>query len=795
MPFLSLWLAGYIGGLVLAEAGLHLGTGFVLGLHAAAAIACRGPKGLRLAVAFVGAVAGLLSLGSVYRMADRHRPVTIEERVVEADVARIDMRGGRARVALDRLRAEDGRPAPARLEIWTDPGAGPDSLAMRPVGCRVRMRVRIAPLKSASNPGLQDPAKRARRRGIGALGSLVDPRLQVPVAGRCGTGRLARARQASRDALLARGAGGALLAALALGEAGALDPRVRERLAGLGLSHLLAVSGLHLALVAGLVFGVLRAALPRSLRWDVRRVALFGALGAAASYAMLAGGQIPVQRAWILLAALSMAAVRRRPLPRRHGLVAAAALLLLVEPAALFAPGAQLSFAAAAALGRSTGNPQGGLRGRIGRLLHVSSTAILATAPLAAWHLGRVAWFGLLVNLFAVPLVGLFLLPLALAAALLAAWPVAVPAVDGAAAVAAHLLGAAEGLAGALPASPQVRPSSVVVAVAFAIGIVAMGRSRTRYRVLASFAVIAVLVLGPPPRISPGIPRMIIFDVGQGDAILVQTGRSNLLIDAGAAVPGRFDRGRSVVVPALVALGVRRLDLIVATHADVDHRGGLPAVLDALPAKRLWLPPGGRLDPAFRGLLESAGTRGVKVEEREAGDSWHDAAGSRVSVLWPSVGFRTPNRNAGSLVLRIDVAGCRVLLPGDLPRKQEAALLAHAADLRADVLLLGHHGSRTSTSPAWLRAIDPDLAVVSAPWRSRFGFPHAEVREAVDRQGARFHWTGRDGAVLIGLNPLLPVRTFGEMPRGAIPEGLEPGGMSSPGPGLLNAPRCAVDTR
>ena len=765
MPFLSLWLAGHVGGLLLADQGLPVGAGFVVGVHAAVGVAALGRSGRPVAVMLAGAIAGLVSLGAVLRTAERDRPAAIEERIVEAELEAVETRAGRTRVILAGLRAEDGRPVPERIEVWVDDGRGDVSLADRRTGCRVRARLRIAPTTGTYNPGLRDPAQRARRLGIGARASLVDPRLQVPVSGRCKRGPLARWRIASRDGLLSRGQGGALLAALALGEAGSLDPAIREQLAGLGLAHLLAVSGLHLALVAGLVFGVLRAVLPRSPVWDVRRLALLGALLGAGSYAVLSGSQLPVQRAWVLLAALSLAALRRRPLPRSHGLMAAAALLLLIEPAALFAPGAQLSFAAAAALSRSMGRHAEGWRGRASRLLHASSTAILATAPLAALHLGRVAWFGLLVNLVAVPLVGLVLLPAALASALLAAWPSAGPVLDVTAAGAAYVLSAAEGLAGALPVPPPVRPSSAVVALAVGIGIIAMGRPSTVIRVLASIAVVAVLVLGPAPRFSPAPPRVVVLDVGQGDAILVQTGRSNLLIDAGAAVPGRFDRGRSIVVPALVALGVRHLDLVVATHADVDHRGGLPAVLNALPSERLWLPPGGQRDPAFRALLRTAHARGVEVETPEAGDSLLDSSGSRVTVLWPEPGFSAPGQNAGSLVLHLDVGGRRILLPGDLPRAQEASILARGADLRADVLLLGHHGSRTSTSGAWLRAIAPRIAVVSAPQRSRFGFPHAEVQEAVARQGAMLHWTGRDGAVLIGLGPGLPVRTLAPRTR------------------------------
>ncbi|MCP5056055.1 MAG: DUF4131 domain-containing protein [bacterium] len=180
MPFLSLWLAGYATGLILADSGFPLGVGFTLGLHVAVAAAFRGRPGLWLAIGLIGVVAGLLSLGSALRSAERDRPVSIEERVVEGDIVGVDTRGGRARVTLARLRAEDGRPAPDRLEVWTDVGDSGVSLATRPPGCRIRVRLRISPIASSSNPGIPDPAKHARRRGLGARGNLVDPRLHVP---------------------------------------------------------------------------------------------------------------------------------------------------------------------------------------------------------------------------------------------------------------------------------------------------------------------------------------------------------------------------------------------------------------------------------------------------------------------------------------------------------------------------------------------------------------------------------------------------------------------------------------
>jgi len=260
-----------------------------------------------------------------------------------------------------------------------------------------------------------------------------------------------------------------------------------------------------------------------------------------------------------------------------------------------------------------------------------------------------------------------------------------------------------------------------------------------------------------------------LLDVGQGDAVLVQGRRGALLVDAGIAVPEGPDLGQTIVVPALRALGVTRLDLVVASHADLDHRGGLPAVLRSLPADRLWLPYGGVSDPAFAELVAAARAAGVRVEEQGVGGAPLQAGDLDVTPLWPPSERPRTSGNDASLLLRVGVAGRTILLPGDLEAGAEAELLAAGARLRADVLKLAHHGSRTSSSAAWLAAVDGAIAIASAPRFGRFGMPHAEVVERAQAAGYTLWWTGRDGAVLIGLEPVLHVRGWRRAPAAPGP--------------------------
>jgi competence protein ComEC len=293
--------------------------------------------------------------------------------------------------------------------------------------------------------------------------------------------------------------------------------------------------------------------------------------------------------------------------------------------------------------------------------------------------------------------------------------------------------------------------------------------ARTRTRVFLAVAVTAVIALAPPRALAPPPPRLVFLEVGQGDAAVAQSREAAVLIDGGSAIPGGIDLGARAVVPALAALGIRRLDLVIVTHDDLDHRGGIPAVLRELPVTEVWAPYGTRGSEALKDVLAAARERGIPVRERGAGSPAVDFGSLRVTPLWPPPGAAPASPNDRSLVVRIDVAGQRALLPGDLEISAEAALLASAADLRADVLKLAHHGSRTSSSEAFLAAVDANVAVASAPCGGRFGMPHPEVLARTRERALSLWWTGRDGAVMVGLKEPLTVFGFAD-PHAAVPQ-------------------------
>ncbi len=321
--------------------------------------------------------------------------------------------------------------------------------------------------------------------------------------------------------LVARGQGGALLAALALGERSGLEPAFRDAAARGGVAHLLAVSGLHLALVAGFAAFALRWAVRGILplaRWDGRRVAWAAALFVGAGYAMLTGAPLSMRRAFLFLLVLGIAGALRRPVTGVQRLSLAAAAVVSLDPAAVFDPGAQLSFSAAAALLLRLGRRDDeGMRARARALLGASSAAALATAPIAAFHFGTASPFGWIANAVAIPFTAVVLLPAALASAAIEAIGLEMLTgfVDLAAALGETSLAATEAWADWMPPAGVARPGApgwIAVAV---IAVWGVGRRSLRWRAAAAAACGAVLTWAPPAAVAPEPPRVVFFDVGR----------------------------------------------------------------------------------------------------------------------------------------------------------------------------------------------------------------------------------------------------------------------------------------
>jgi len=384
----------------------------------------------------------------------------------------------------------------------------------------------------------------------------------------------------------------------------------------------------------------------------------------------------------------------------------------------------------------------------------MSAGVLLATAPITASHFHIVVPAALAMNLLAVPLAALLLI---LAIVISLVQPFCVTITHVLCNLATLLLDLLVWLAEEMAMQPgawiHVLPPgpALVLALGFAGLLLAAGGRRLRHLALAALLVLTLRLVtagrtGRPPH---GALEVTALDVGQGDSILLRfpTGLT-ALIDAGGFPGSTFDVGARVVGPALRSLGILRLDLLILTHAHTDHIGGATAVVGEFAPRAIWLgavPPD---DPAVRRLLRQAEEQGIPVVFPRRGVAL-SLGGSRLQVLNP--GGAAPRgregANRGSLALRVALHRRQALLTGDLERDSERELLRSEFDLRADLLKVGHHGSRTSTSPDFLQAVAPTIALISVGSTNPWGHPHDDVVERLRAAGSIVHRSDRDGAV------------------------------------------------
>jgi competence protein ComEC len=650
--------------------------------------------------------------------------------------------GVRARITLPP--PDDGAP-------WWRPGA------------RLEMTVRLGLPRAYGNPGAFDIAAYYRTLGIGLTGSCKSPRLVLehgegPALLHAGARtRIALVEALDRAAVSEPPGTAAFLEALLLGEREAIDPRDEETLKRSGVYHILALSGFNVALIAAAAGGIL-VVLPLPPR--VRRILV---LAVIVLYALIARPSGSIARAVVMALLCGAGALFGRRVAPAGALGAAAALLLLVRPAWIADPGFQLSFAATLGLlfdarRGAAAAPATGLSGRALRALRsavrASAAALLSTAPFTARHFQSLNAAGLIANLAAVPLASLLLLLAALAAPLALVGPLAAAPLM---ACATPLIAALRSSASACAAIPGgsifVQPPSWRVVAAACLATLGFGALRSSAGRIACAALLAILGAGLVLRgriVRPdGRLQIVVLDVGQGDSILVRLpGGGAVLVDAGGRPGDDFDVGARVVAPALRALGVLKLDLLVVTHPHRDHLGGAASILRAFRPEALWLGDSSRGDRRYAGAEQAAQEIGAAIVRPRRGVhlTWQ---GVRFAVLNPA-GARAAPRAVGnddSLALRLAWGRQAALLPGDLEHAAEEAIAAAGEPLAAGFLKVAHHGSATSSCDAFLAAVRPREAVVSAGEGNPWGHPSPVVLARLRHSGCRVHVTMQEGAL------------------------------------------------
>ena len=604
---------------------------------------------------------------------------------------------------------------------------------------RWQLHVRLKPPRAMLNPGGFDGERQALQRGVVAVGYVRDdgPDRHLADVPMC-VDRVRARLSAAIAAQLGNSDAVPLLQALAVGDKRGIDDRAWQVARVTGVSHLLAISGFHVGVAALLgvwLAGLLWRGMPSRLQcWPRQNLQGVTGFAVALGYALLAGMSLPTQRALIMIGVVCLARLGRRASRPAASLALALVAVLLLDPLAVLSAGLWLSFAGVAFLLLGL-VPQPGWRGWLTQLGRAQGLMTVALLPLGVWFFGQASVLGAPANLIAVPMVSLLVVPLTLLGSI--AWffsaHVAGLLWQGAGWLVLVLWRLLERLASWPVAHwylPQAPMWSLLLAMLGALWLLVPRGLPARWLGLVLFLPLLLPRLDLPQQ---GAFRMTVLDVGQGLSVLVRTRHHALLYDAGARFPSGFDLGEAVVIPALHALGVGKLDMLMVSHGDNDHAGGAPAVARAWPQALL-----SGSEPE-RTHLPLAACR--------SGQAWHwDGVSFRVlhpDDAWPQ------GSNDGSCVLLISARGGRALLTGDISRLVEPVVARRVGPGAPLVLLVPHHGSKSSSSTSFLARLAPRLAVVSAGWHNRFGHPAAPVVARYARAGIPLYNTARSGAVAV----------------------------------------------
>ncbi len=602
-------------------------------------------------------------------------------------------------------------------------------------GSRWQFQVKLRAPRGLQNPGGFDAERHALARRLVATG-LVRPGTEQALMPPRGIDAW-RERMATRIDAAVVSHSSRYVRALALGDTRALADGDWHILRATGLTHLIAISGFHVGMVARCV-GLLAALLWRLAPWLGRvlprpQAAALAALAGAVVYAAVAGFSLPTVRTVLMIAVVVAARGWRRPLDLPGSLALAALAVLLWDPLSILMAGFWLSFAGVAWLLWCLPERQHWFRG----FLAAQWVATLGLLPLTVMLFGQASAAGPLANLLAIPWWTLVVVPLALLGTALEAllpgaggwaWQLSAACFD----LSWPLFSWLSASCFALWWLPEAGPFALPLALAGALWLLLPQGVPGK-----GMALLLWLPLLWPSRELPaeGEFELQVFDVGQGLAVLVRTARHSLLYDTGPAVRDGFDAGERVVVPGLRALGVAHLDAGVISHGDADHAGGLEAVRAVVPVARWQVPPGWALEGSTRCV---------------AGQRWR-WDGVEFEFLHPTAGFPYLG-NESSCVLRVGSAHGVALLTGDIGEVIERRLVRSTpALLKADVVLAPHHGSGGSSQASFIAATQARLVLVSAGHGNRFGHPRAEVVERWKRAGAEVLQTGSSGAVRVWL--------------------------------------------
>ena len=645
---------------------------------------------------------------------------------------------------------------PARISLAWFASPDDDEVPSMHAGERWQLTVRLRRPHGNVNPGgfdLEAWLLQQNFRATGSVASRGNARLDA-FAGRFGD-YVQRARERVRERILRALEGepyAGVIVALAIGDQRAVPESQWTVFNRTGIGHLVSISGLHVTVFAAFAGGLAMALARRSTRLTsrlpARKVAAIAGVIAAGGYTLLAGAEIPAVRTFAMLAVGACGLWLGRPGTSALVWLWALAVVLAWDPWASLTPGFWLSYGAVALLlyassGRLRAPPQASWRDRFGATLRESAHAqwvvTVGLAPLTLALFGQMSLIAPLANAVAIPAVTLVVVPLALTG-------IFVPLdlfFELAHAVLAPLMRLLEGLSALPDAAWQQHAPPLWTVVAGCMGAVwLLAPPAVPSRALGIAWLVPMFVVRPP-MLDAGTFRLTVLDVGQGLAAVVETRDHTLVYDTGPQFNETSNAGGRIIAPFLRAAGLRRIDGLVVSHQDLDHSGGALSLLDVVPVG--WLASSLPLDHPIvarvRGPIRCV-----------AGQRW-TWNGVQFAMLHPPPSEYDDPRgktNDRSCVVRIDSAFGSALLTGDIEARSEAHLVATMrAELRADVLVVPHHGSRTSSTHAFVRAVAPRLAIFASGYRNRFNHPRPDIVARYTNQDIAVVRTDLAGAIVL----------------------------------------------
>ncbi|MGR9043912.1 MAG: DNA internalization-related competence protein ComEC/Rec2 [Gammaproteobacteria bacterium] len=593
------------------------------------------------------------------------------------------------------------------------------------------------------NPGGFDYERWLFRESIGAIGYVRKKPTPVRLSENPGWFEVSVWRQAVADGLdrqLGEKTTVGIIKALTLGDRHQLSPKQWDVLRETGTAHLMAISGLHIGLVAGLIYFLASWfwVWAGSLKYSPQKIAAVSALLAALFYAAMAGFSVPTQRALIMLAVVMLAGVRQRNARPFNTLALALFAVLLPDPLAVLSAGFWLSFLAVAVIVYTmTGKLF--VENRFGAALRLHWRVALALSPLLLFFFQQVSLIAPVANTLAVPVVSLLVVPMALLAVLLME---ILPSLS------ELLLGLVDSILQALfwlltelaalpfaylnQGQPEL-PALLLTGMGLLLVLAPKGIP-ARW---LGWVLFAPLFFVDPMNPEQGEVRLTLLDVGQGLSAVVQTATHSLVFDTGARFDTGSDMGASVLVPFLRNQGIGKIDSLIISHGDNDHIGGTDSLVQSF-----------AVDHILTSVPENLSR--YSVDRCEAGQAWL-WDGVRFSMLAPGPQILAAE-NDNSCVLKIESEFGNFLLTGDIEQQAESWLVqTYGGKLRSDIMVAPHHGSKTSSTRAFLRLVRPEVALIPAGYKNRFGFPHKEILQRYEAQQITWLNAAEQGAITVHL--------------------------------------------